>query len=956
MADAAPRKKLIEVALPLEAINTASAREKSIKHGHPSTLHLWWSRKPLATCRAVLFAQLVDDPSSLPEEFPTKKAQEQERQRLFRIIEDLVKWENSNDKHVIARARREIARSVARARGDAPPAESEVDSYLAARAPPILDPFCGGGSIPLEAQRLGLRAHGSDLNPVATLITKALIEIPPQFAELPPVNPQAQKQLIDSASWQGTEGLADDIRYYGRWMRDEAKKRIGHFYPKARLPDGTEAKVIAWLWARTVASPDPVAKGAHVPLVSSFTLLAKKGKEAWAEPVINYSTKTYRFKVRYGSTSPRAGTMIRKQGGRCLLTGASMPFDYIRAEGKAGRLSERLMAVVVEGKHGRLCIDPTDDMEELARRAKPTWKPEGKPRKLKYSPVSYGMSNFAELFTDRQLAALTTLSDLVAEAREKILSDAQKIQLPDDSAAPAKDRVNAHAYADAIATYLGLCVGRQANRSSNINFWDPYRETVQQVFARQAVSMIWSFCEGNPFSDSSGNFIGQVGYLAKVIEASPKSAQSGLATQASAMKGNASTQLPYIVSTDPPYYDNIIYADLSDFFYVWLRHALAPIHPDLFTTLLTPKTEELVVAPYRFEGSKEKARDFFENGFRKAMSRLRLDQESNYPLTLYYAYKQAETKRDAHGEEVMASTGWEAMLTGVIEAGFMICGTWPMRTELISTLKKREAALASSIVLVCRPRPENAPQTTSAQFRRELEEELPKALRLLQQGNVAPVDFAQAAIGPGMAIYSRYRHILKLQGGEMSVRAALYAINQILAETLSQVEDDFDSDTRWAMAWFEQHSFREGAFGVAETLSKAKAVSIDHLQQNGILDSKGGRVCLLSPDRLEREWDPQKDKEKGLLSTWKIAHQILRLYYVDQAGDKATARLLDKVGKQHEPAIKDLAYRLYNICERKKWAREAQSYNALAQGLPEAVKLADSLQDKLFEKGVDHDL
>src|ERR1700688_1148083 len=303
----APRKKLIEVSIPLEAINVASAREKAIRHGHPSTLHLWWARRPLAACRAVLFAQLVDDPSSWPDRFPTENDQDAERKRLHKVIERLVPWEASNDEAILNEARWEIARSVAWGQGEEPPPNDDgkaILDYLQTKAPPVYDPFCGGGSIPLEAQRLGLRAYGSDLNPVAVLISKALVEIPPKFAGKPPVNPKAQAELKRGGKWngKGAQGLAEDVRYYGQWMRDEAEKRIGHLYPKAKLPDGSEATVIAWLWARTVRSPDPAARGAMVPLVSSFMLSTKDSKKTWVEPVIDPAApEGYRFEVKTGA-------------------------------------------------------------------------------------------------------------------------------------------------------------------------------------------------------------------------------------------------------------------------------------------------------------------------------------------------------------------------------------------------------------------------------------------------------------------------------------------------------------------------------------------------------------------------------------------------------------------------------------------------------------------------------
>ena len=944
------RKKLIEVALPLEAINAASAREKSIRHGHPSTLHLWWARRPLAACRAVLFAQLVDDPSSVPEEFPDEAAQEKERQRLFRIVEELVKWESSNDRRVITAARREIARSVARAWGEAPPrTKAEVDAFLAEKAPPVLDPFCGGGSIPLEAQRLGLRAHGSDLNPVAVLITKALVEIPPRFAGRAPVNPEARARFARGAVWygKGAAGLAEDVRHYGRWMRGEAAKRISHLYPKARLPDGSEATVIAWLWARTVASPNPAAEGAHVPLVSSFVLSSKKSKEAVVVPVVENGG--YRFTVKAHGVAPhelaraRAGTKAARGANfTCLLSGAPIPGDHIKAEGMAGRMGARLMAVVAEGRRRRVYLAPTAETEEAAWTAEPVWRPEqelsGDPRNIWCIP--YGISTFADLFTDRQLAALTTFSDLVSEAREKGLADALAAGM--DAAAPrlAEDGTGAEAYADAVATYLGLCVSRQANRCSNLNFWDPGGAKVQQVFARQALPMVWDFCEANPFSDSSGSFVGQVGYLAKVIEASPAIVRTGAAKQADATR-EAPERPPWIIATDPPYYDNIGYADLSDFFYVWLRRSLADVHPDLFRTLLVPKSAELVATPYRFDGSREKARDFFERGFRDCMARLRAGHDPAYPLTLYYAFKQAETKHDDSGGGTTVSTGWETMLAGVNAAGFTVEGTWPVRTELAGNLKKRVAALASSIVLACRPRSDDAPMATRRDFIAALKRDLPRAIRRLQAENIAPVDLAQAAIGPGMAVFSRYARVLGADGVPMPVRAALAEINRVLDETLAEAEGDMDADTRFCVAWFEQYGTAERAYGEAEVLFTAKNTSFAGLQDAGVIVGGGGKVRLKRRDELDPAWDPARD---GRLVDWECAQHLVRAMTAETGGGVAeAAHLTFAMGPARAENARALAYRLYTVSERKGWTQEALACNILATSWPQIQAKAAEL-------------
>jgi putative DNA methylase len=744
------RKKLIEVALPLDAINKESAREKSIRQGHPSTLHLWWSRKPLATCRAVLFASLVDDPSNDLEE----EAAKVERDRLFSILEDLVKWENSNDETVLGRARKEILRST----GGEPP--------------PVLDPFCGGGSIPLEAQRLGLEAHGSDLNPVAVLITKALIEIPPKFAGNPPVNPKSRAKIGNEGNWRGAQGLAEDVRYYGKWMRDEAEKRIGYLYPKG--PDGET--VIAWIWARTVRCPNP-ACGARMPLASKFWLSKKKGKHAWAEPVVDRENRAVSFEVHTGDGEPSIDGTVNRQGATCIVCDSAVPFKHVREEGQAGHMDQQLMAVVAEGHRGRTYLTPTDEHVAVAQKARPEWGPD---QQLPHNPrdfktPNYGLTTFADLFTDRQLVALTTFSDLVAEAREKVHADAVAAGLSDDGVPLNDGGEGARAYGDAVATYLGMALSRLSDICNALCRWENTKTQVRNLFGRQAIPMIWDFAEPNVFAESAGNFEISLSNLLKALKRTP-ARSGGMARQVDATTSVNGVSAP-LVSTDPPYYDNIGYADLSDFFYVWLRRSLSKVHPSIFGTLLVPKNAELVATPYRFDGSKKKAQEFFEEGLGQAFDGMRERANPDYPITIYYAFRQAEAESE-DGLTSVASTGWETMLEGLLAADFQITGTWPMRTEMKTRMTAGGTnALASSIVLVCRPRPAEAPPATRQEFVRALRRELPDALLTMMAGNVAPVDLAQATIGPGMAIYSRYSKVVEADGSPMRVRTALQIIN-----------------------------------------------------------------------------------------------------------------------------------------------------------------------------------
>lgn len=951
------RKKLIEVALPLEAINAESAREKSIRHGHPSTLHLWWARRPLAACRAVLWASLVDDPSSWSDRFPTEEDQKRERQRLFdilgritietdkkgnqkQVVRGLVSWDDIKEPAIIEEAQKEIARCLAWERGEEPPAKPEaVRDYIAKYAPPVYDPFAGGGSIPLEAQRLGLEAHASDLNPVAVLINKALIEIPPKFKDLPPINPE-DRQKQGMSAWKGAQGLAADVRYYGKWMRDEAFKRIGHLYPKVEY-GGVKATVIAWLWARTVKCPNP-ACGCQMPLVRSFQLSTKKGKEAWVEPVIDreQTPPKIQFEVKRGKGKVPEGTVERK-GAKCIACDTPVPFDHVRSEGKAGRMSQQLMAIVAEGQSGRIYLAPTEEHEKIANSAQPEWKPDTDlpEQALGFRVQLYGMVKHANLFTDRQLVALTTFSDLVSEAREKATQDAISVGMPNDDVPLNDGGTGARAYGDAIATYLGLGLSRLSDICNALCRWEISKTQVRNLFGRQAIPMIWDFAENNLFANAAGDFAVSLGSLLKVVER----IQPGII--GSAKQKDATTSLlttqRFIISSDPPYYDNIGYADLSDFFYVWLRRSLQFIYPDLFSTLLVPKSQELVATPYRFDGDKQKAQTFFEEGLGKAFYLMHEVSDTAYPITIYYAFKQAEAEQKGKADASVASTGWETMLEGLIKADFSIGGTWPMRSELSNRMVADDTnALASSIVLVCRPRPTDAAKTTRRQFLTELKRQLPKALKTLQQGNIAPVDLAQASIGPGMAVFSQYAAVLENDGSPMRVRTALQLINQILDEYLTEQEGAFDSDTRWALTWFEQYQFNPGQYGDAETLSKAKNTSVSGMVEAGILDAKGGKVRLLNRDELKSDWNPNSDNR---MPDWEVTQYLIR--ELDQQGEIGAAELLAKLGDRGEIA-RDLAYRLYNLCDRKSWAAEGIAYNSLVISWPEITRLASEFQSQ----------
>lgn len=882
------KRKLIEVSLPLDAINRESAREKSIRRGHPSTLHLWWARRPLATARAVLFAQLVDDPSCRQDEFPTEELQRKERERLHRLIERFTVWENTNDEKLLAAAHAEIADS--------------TNGNL----PPILDPFAGGGTIPLEAQRLGLEAHASDLNPVAVLINRALIEFPPKYRNKPPVFPG----LADSEirQWRGAEGLAADVREYGKWMREEAAQRLAHMYP-----DINGKTPIAWMWARTVTCPNPACQ-IETPLVNSFTMCTKRGKEAHVTPTIAGGS------VKYSTTrrgKPVAGT-VGRTGARCLACSTAIPLTYVREEGKAKNLGAHLLCIVAEGARGRDYEAPDSSAIEAADVTPPVDFPDvALPKKaLGFRIQAYGLDSQRDFYTARQQTLLLELVRLAKEARERILAECGDPE-----------------YANAVAAYLALLVARVANRSSSQSFWHPGRESVEQVFARNAMPMIWVYAEANPFSTSSGNIEGQLKYLVEALEGVPASGV-GIVKQRNATDIPAG---PLVVSTDPPYYDNVPYADLSDFFYLWHRLVLREFMPDIYGTLVTPKSEELIAEPARHENAAAAAQ-FFETGLRDVFAAALKAQDDSFPMTVYYAFKQSETD-----EQGTASTGWETMLQALIDAGGQITATWPVRTELGGGLRELgRNALASSVVLAVRRRRTDAPTTDRRAFILALENELPEALRKLQQGAVAPVDLPQAAIGPGMAVFSRYSAVVEDDGSHMSVRSALARINQVLDRVLNEQEGDFDPTSRFAIAWYRQHGYTAGKFGDADNVARALNTSVEAMERDGILTSRANKVELIRPADLKWDYDPVADLHT---SNWEALHHLMKTLDRDgiaPAGDFLRAALGRPDGIIDADLVKELAHLLFRIAESSGRTQDALSFNNLVTSWPEILDVAKS--------------
>ncbi|WP_270668500.1 MULTISPECIES: DUF1156 domain-containing protein [unclassified Aeromonas] len=957
-------KKLIEVALPLDDINAACAHEKMPGIGpHPRGIHLWWARRPLAAARAVIFAQMVNDPGyQQGDGFKygvNKQEAAKKREKLFNILRELVKWENTNNEAVLNQARAAIMeswREICALNKDHPDA---AELFNPDKLPGFHDPFAGGGALPLEAQRLGLESYASDLNPVAVTINKAMIEIPPKFAGREPVGPEvasdktskkkATKDAFDD--WSGAKGLAEDVRRYGAWMREQAQQRIGHLYPKvlvteamvAERPDlapylGDELTVIAWLWARTVKSPSPAFSHVEVPLASTFILSSKAGKEAYVEPVVQGDSYQFTVKVGTPPESAKGGTTAGKRAAFiCLMSGSPVDYKYIRSEGSAGRMGQRLMAIVAEGKKGRVYLSPTDEQLVVAQQARPEWSPEmalpNNPRDFK--TPNYGLEKYGDLFTPRQLVALTTFSDLVGEAIACCREDALTAGMADDGVGLDAGGTGATAYAQAVGVYLAFTVDRCADFSNSCTRWVAGNQKVMNLYGKQAIAMTWDYPEAAILENVVGGFYPAADFVAKCIDKLPLIPSRGFVTQQDAQTQIVSSNK--VISSDPPYYDNIGYADLSDFFYVWLRKSLRPIFPGLYATMAVPKAEELVATPYR-HGGKEGAEAFFLDGMGKAIHQLAEQAHPAFPVTIYYAFKQSETKADG-----TSSAGWETFLQAVIDAGFAISGTWPMRSEQSERLIGKGAnALASSVVLVCNKRHIDAESISRRQFIRELNRVLPEALDDMTQGSidalgisqsaVAPVDLSQAIIGPGMGIFSKYAAVLEADGSKMSVKTALQLINRFLAE------DDFDHDTQFCLHWFEQQGWRVGKFGEADVLARAKGTSVAGLQEAGVISAGQGEVQLLKWMELPSDWAPERDNRTPV---WEGLHHLIRI--LNSEGASGAGAMLARLSGKSD-AIRSLAYRLYTLCERKGWAQDARAYNEL-------VTAWDAMQSAMADSG-----
>lgn len=901
-------KKLIEVALPLEKINAESAREKSIRQRHPSTMHLWWARRPLAAARAVLWSSIVDDPSAHPDQFPTEEEQIEERKRLFRILESMVVWENSTNESVLNEAK------------------AEIKKYIGDKIPTLLDPFAGGGTIPTEGLRLGLNVKAHDLNPVALMINKAMIEIPPKYKNMQPINPSANV-FSRATGYRGASGLAEDVRYYGEKIRQQAFDKIGCLYPKVvDIENSTEdLTAVAWIWTCTVKCPNPVCD-CEMPLIKSFELTKKKNSICHLEPIIEGSK--IRYEIKSGKATNK-GTVNRK-GARCLFCDSPVDLDYIREQGQKNKISYQLLAIVAEGEKGKVYL-PADSDKSSKKIDRPQEYPD---TEIAYYPGCtnckiYGMNFFSDLMTNRQLTAMVTFSDLVVDIVDVIKKDAEELGIEIKSG-----------YAEAIQTFLAFGVDRLATRLTKVCLWNTTAETIEQPFGRQAIPMVWTFPEANVFSNSTGGWASSLDWIPKVLDSMYVSEKEGVVEQQDAMEYISEEKV--IVSTDPPYYSNVPYADLSDFFYVWLRKMLRNNYPDLFVTIDTPKANELVAEKYRHEGDEEKAKQFFENGMYKTFCNVREYVNEEYPLTIYYAFKQAETGED----DEISSSGWETMLSALIRSGFMITGTWPIRTERTTGLKNSLNALGTSIVLVCRKRCGESGTITRRNFINLLKKELKNSLKELQSSNIAPVDMAQSAIGPGMAVYSKYNRVLEADGSEMTVRSALQIINQELDLYFNEQDGELDRESRYCIDMYSQYAFNDMKFGDADTLARAKNISVAAMQSSGVLSAQKGMVHL-----IERHSVPEKISSEG--SVWLLCQQLT--HKMETGGVEACAQAIMMMYGAAPERAKDLAYRLYTIARRNKWTNEEYAYNSLVVAWPDiqsraaAMKAIETKQMSLFD-------
>lgn len=912
------KRKLIEVALPLEAINVASFAEKNRKVGKPQNLHQWWSRKPVTAARAMLIAQLVDDPSCHPETFPTEEDVRAERARLHSLIERSVEWE-------------EVVRPTPQFLADLRAVLPDVT---------ITDPFVGGGSLALAAAQLGVNSASSDLNPVAVALSRALVDVPTRFLNRDPVNPGARDAQFPLRS--GTAGLVADVEAYGQWMLAEARARLGQHYPPIE-----GRTVLAWVWARQVLCPNPACQ-IQVPLVSKWTLAKKRGKEVVMVPrVVHEPAARGGSRFEFTISKDRRdlltrGTMSGRTGTECLNCGTAISVAHVRSEAMAGRMSLTLTAIAADGGRTREYFAPTAEHKAAAQVERPMDSISGaistNPRW--FSPPLYGLTDFSDLFTDRQLLAVTTFSDLVGEARKNVYADALASGLPEGEPL-TQGGDGAVAYSEAIALYLALAVSRLANWSNNQCSWESTGEVSQQMYSGQAMGMAWDVSEANVLGDgNSGSFLA---CLRNIVSPLKLASLRGQHRVVMADARNAPIA-GLVVATDPPYFDNIDYSDLSDFFYVWQRRMLGGVFPELYGTILVPKGEELVANAYRSGGNDAAANDFLD-GFRGVFAHFRESVASEFPVVVYYASKQAESLGQGNSR-------WSTILQAMVDEGWSVVRTWPIRTENVS---RRVAigtnSMSTSSVLVLRPRPAQAPQVSMQTFLADLRVHLAEALTDLEQSGVAPVDMQQAAIGPGIEVFSRFSAVLEADGRPMSVAAALVRINDVLDELLNEQEGDFDAPTRFALQWYRHRGYESGLFGDADDLARGRNTSVDEMEREGILEKRAGHVRLFRAEDLPANYDVAKDSRT---SDWEALHHLIRVLERDgiaHAGAFLQVAMGRPDGAIDADLVKELAHLLFRIAEGNGWTKDALSFNNLVTSWPEILDAARSVKKPVVQQG-----
>jgi putative DNA methylase len=877
------KRKLIEAALPLDAINAASRADKDRKTGTIRNIHKWFAPMPTPAWRALLFASVVDDPGTA-----------EEREALWSLIEELV------------------------ASGPEPPAESvlaraknAIRTSVGHDVPLVLDPFCGGGSTLVEALRLGLPARGSDLNPVPTLISRALVTLLPTVSGQGPFS-ESHGQV--AMSGDGRAGFVTDVLAYAEGVRESAQRALAANYPQS--PAGNT--VYAWLWARTALCSNP-ACGKRTVLATSWWLSKRKGERAWLLPATTRDSDEVEFRIETAGDGPVPPPKTgRGATFSCLHCAASIGEEHLAREGEHGRLAVRLLALACIDGEKKRTFELPDETQTLA-----AYGVQEDPalRDLNVSDGGgrqrFGCDTYADIFLPRQALALDTFARAVDGVRDRVIGDGADGN-----------------YADTVATFLGLCVGRLAHANSSQCRWNVaatgFIPKIEPAFGRHDLPMSWDFAESNPFAGSVGDWNQVVKTALRAVRLAPLtgSAATGLADARRAIPESERGQV--LVATDPPYFGHIDYSELSDYFYIWLRRALRRVHPDLFSVLVPPRRDELVALPSRHDGSSAGAYNYFVSGFTEVFRNLCQGQDERFPMLIVYAHREGER----------GTAGWEAMLEAVLAAGLMVVGTLPLhatRNQRMTGLGTN--ALATYVVMVCRPRPDDAARITRQDLVRLLRAELVDAVSEFQAASIAPVDLAQAVIGPGMQIYSRHGAVLETDGSRVNVGAALSVINRTLAEIIDEQEADLDAPSRWAVTWYEQHGLESASFGEADQLARAKGTSADELVRAGIVDSGGNKVALIPRDEMPDEWSPATD---AIPTAWEaVQHLVVAL---SVGGEQQAAATYRTLGQLADPA-RELAYRLFRVAEGAGLSDEALAYNGLVTSWSEIARLAASIPD-----------